>query len=389
MRIVQIITRADALGGASVHVRDLCCALAKNGDDVTVLIGGDGPVTEDLRSHGVACRTIRHLQRRPDPVRDLLAVAEIVVALRTLRPDLVATHTAKAGALGRLAAALLNTPCVYTAHGWSITDRSSSRWGAIFRYIERLAGLFSPYIINVCNSEQTLALAYKIAKPSKLVVVHNGVHDVPSELRADPLVQPPRIVMVARMDQQKDHPTLIHALAALKHKAWQLELIGDGPRRPDLVSLVRRCGLENRVSFLGESSRVAQRIAKYQIFVLTTNFEGFPLSILEAMRSGLPVIATDVNGVSEQVVNGDTGLLVGKRNIASVQNALATLIDGPRLRKQMGDSGRHLYESRFTFDLMFKRTRAVYVQARHSTPLDRTELALTSRASSRKGTHTL
>ncbi len=115
MRIVRIITRADAFGGASVHARDLCCALAKNGNDVTVLIGGDGPVTEDLRSRGVACRTVRHLQHRPDPVRDLLALAEIVIALPTLRPDLDATHTAKSGAFGRLAAALLNAACICIA----------------------------------------------------------------------------------------------------------------------------------------------------------------------------------------------------------------------------------------------------------------------------------
>jgi glycosyltransferase involved in cell wall biosynthesis len=109
-------------------------------------------------------------------------------------------------------------------------------------------------------------------------------------------------------------------------------------------------------------------MAKYQMFVLTSNFEGFPLSILEAMRAGLPVIASDVNGVREQVIDGDTGLLVQKQDVASVQDALATLIDRPRLRKQMGDAGRHLYEARFTFDLMFERTRALYVQSRHRIP---------------------
>jgi glycosyltransferase involved in cell wall biosynthesis len=222
MRIVEIVTRADDLGGAEVHVRDLAAALAARGHEVLVLAGGDGVFTRELERAGVPCLPIHHLVKQISPADDLRALGELTSALRRIRPDIVAAHTAKAGFLGRLAAAALRIPAVFTPHGWAITDRISPAQGRIYRWAERLGAVFSARIINVCEFERQLALRHHIAGSGKLAVVHNGMADVPAELRADAALSPPRLVMVARMARPKDHATLLQAMARLRDLPWEL-----------------------------------------------------------------------------------------------------------------------------------------------------------------------
>ena len=118
------------------------------------------------------------------------------------------------------------------------------------------------------------------------------------------------LTMVARFEPQKDHPSLLKALARLRNHAWRLELIGEGPLLERTRDLARSLGIADRVEFLGQRSDVAERLATSQVYVLSSNWEGFPRSILEAMRAGLPVVASDVAGVSEAVVDGVTGYVV-------------------------------------------------------------------------------
>src|SRR4051794_21842607 len=139
MRIAYVITRADAVGGATIHVRDLARAMRDHGHDVVVLVGGLGPVTDQLQAAGIPFRSLRHLRRPIDPLRDWLAYRELIAGLRDFRPDLVSTHTAKAGWLGRAAAARLGIPALYTPHGWPIAGRFSPARGALYTVAERAA----------------------------------------------------------------------------------------------------------------------------------------------------------------------------------------------------------------------------------------------------------
>src|ERR1700691_4207448 len=123
MRIAYVITRADDVGGAQVHVRDLAQELQTRGHEVTVLAGGSGKFSAELATCGIPFRSIRNLVTPIAPAKDALALVEIINALRQLQPDLVAAHTAKAGLLGRIASAALGIPAVFTPHGWSISDR--------------------------------------------------------------------------------------------------------------------------------------------------------------------------------------------------------------------------------------------------------------------------
>jgi glycosyltransferase involved in cell wall biosynthesis len=360
MRIAQIITRADDIGGAQVHVRDLSEGLIARGHEVTVLAGGAGAFSKDLEARGIPQRRIPHLAVPVSPVNDGLALIEILRELWRIRPDIVATHTAKAGLLGRLAAATLGYPAVFTPHGWSISDRISKRQGKLFRCIEQGAAAISSRIINVCAYEAALAEACNVAAAPKLAVVHNGIADIPSRLRADASAEPARLVMLARMSEPKDHFTLLEALGRLTPLRWELDLVGDGPLRQHIENEAAQLGIAGRIRFLGFRNDTAELLRDAQVCVLSSRSEAFPYSILEAMRAGLPVVASGVGGVPEAVVDGQTGLLVPTGDPAAMAEALARVIAQPALRKQFGDQGRRRFLARFSFEQMFARTLDIY-----------------------------
>jgi glycosyltransferase involved in cell wall biosynthesis len=184
--------------------------------------------------------------------------------------------------------------------------------------------------------------------------------DIPSSLRADPGRTPVRLVMVARFEGQKDHPTLLRALAGLHDLPWELDLIGDGPLMGPMESLATTLGLGRRVRFLGQRRDVDQILAKAQASLLVTNWEGFPLSILEAMRAGLPVVASSVGGIGESVRDEETGYLVPRGDVDALQERIRRLLTSPTLRARLGSSGRTRYEQHFTLDHFVTKTLAVY-----------------------------
>ncbi|MBA3974259.1 MAG: glycosyl transferase family 1 [Candidatus Solibacter sp.] len=366
MRIVYLITRADAVGGATIHVRDLAREMILRGHQVMVLVGGTGPVTGQLSAADVPFQSLRWLRRQPNPLLDLLALAELIRALRRLKPDLVSTHTAKAGALGRLACRLLGIPALYTPHGWPAGDRMPPPARAVFGFFERLMARWSAAIICVCEYEKQLALRIRIADAGKLLVVHNGVHDVDENLRATPDIAPVRICSVARFDPPKDHRTLLEALALLQDSAWALDLAGDGPGLPGARRLAQDLGVDSRITFHAYLPDPSALLAQVQVFVLSSRSEAFPRSILEAMRAGLPVVASDVGGVGESVTDGVTGLLTEAGNPRALAAALTRLLDSPQLRQSMGLAAHAAFEANFRFLTLAGRMEAVYatVQSR-------------------------
>jgi len=362
MNIVFVITRADAIGGATVHVRDLSAALISSGHRATVVVGGTGAVTRELESARIPFVSLRHLRRSISPLQDVLAVREMAGAVQRIHPDLVSAHTAKAGCIARLACARMDVPVLYTPHGWTIGDRISRVQGLAYRQIERRTAPLSAAIVNVSEYERRLAIEHRIGNPELHRMIHNGMPDIAAGLRADPRVEPCRIVMVARFEEPKDHATLLQALAGLRHLPWQLELVGDGPRETGIRDLAESLRLSGRVHFRGAVRSAAAALAEAQIFVLSSRSEGFPRSILEAMRAGLPVIASNVGGVAEAVRNERNGYLVPPQSMASMRQALESLINNPFRRAAFGAVGRRDYEEKFTFGRMFAETLTVYAQ---------------------------
>ncbi len=362
MKIAFVITRSDAVGGAQIHVRDISTALRKAGHEAVVLAGGSGPWLEQLQERNIPVITLRHMQRSISPINEIRALFELRRQLRALAPDLVSTHTAKAGVLGRIAAASLRLPVMFTAHGWTFTDGISRLKATVWRTIEQMVGRLAGRIVTVSEFDRRLALQARIAAPDRIIAIHNGMPDVGPELIADAGSEAPKLVMVARFEEQKDHRTLLLALATLKAKPWSLSLVGGGPLEAPMKALCAELDLQDRVEFLGPRSDVAQLLANAQVFVLCTLWEGLPRSIIEAMRAGLPVMATDVAGIPELVEVGATGLLCRSQNVEDAANKLSLLIESSQLRAEMGQRARQRYVEGFQFEQMLARTLQVYEQ---------------------------
>jgi glycosyltransferase involved in cell wall biosynthesis len=360
VKIAYLVTRADTFAGAQVHVRDLSLALLARGHLPLVVTSEGEAYQEPLRAGGIQTVSLRSLVVPISPLRDLQALREIRALLKTFQPDLVSTHSSKAGILGRVAARTLGIPVIFTAHGWSFTPGVPFREAAAYRFIERLAAPLASRIITVSHFDRQLALARSIAPPEKVVMIHNGMPDVAPELRGDPSRSPVRLAMIARFEQQKDHTTLFHALAGLTEHSWHLDLIGDGPLMSQAEELNRRLDLADRTRFWGRRLDVAARLAEVQVGLLITNWEGFPRSILEVMRAGLPVVASAVGGIAESVQDGETGFVVARGDVEGLRHRLKQLFEDPALRVRMGRNGRQAYERNFTLAHTVEKTLSVY-----------------------------
>jgi len=355
--ILYIVTRAER-GGAQTHVLDLASAL-RGEFDVAVATGEEGFLTEACRERAIPLYVVPHLQREIMPLRDALALWEIRKLIRQLQPDLIHAHTFKAGFLGRLAGRMLGIPSIYTIHAWLYGTPAVSRLcSALSGPCERIAAHWCESIVAVSHAGARIIRKHKIGAPSKLVTIHNGIPDADETVRisAD---RPPVITMVSRFIEGKDHELLLRAFASVD-PGPRLCLVGDGPKRGSAESLARELGIQDRVDFLGDRSDVPSLLAASDVFVLASKSEMLPISILEAMRAGLPVIASDVGGVGEAVVHGETGFLVPSGSVSALAKALTDLTADVDLRRRMGHSARQRFTEQFISSRMDERTRSLY-----------------------------
>jgi glycosyltransferase involved in cell wall biosynthesis len=369
IKIAYIITRSDTIAGSQVHLYEIARAAIERGHTVIVFVGQSGPFTDLLERGGINFISLKNLIRPISPLSDIKALIEIVSQLRKYSPDVLTLHSSKAGLLGRVAGRYLRIPTVFTAHGWAFSDGVNSFARFIFILIERITASLADRIITVSDYDHQLAIRHNVADPMRLVTVHNGISEIANDHLANPGTSLQRMIMVARFDAQKDHETLIMALSKLTDLPWQLDLVGDGPLMEKTQKLVNKLGITERVHFLGARSDVPTLLANAQIFLLISNYEGFPLSIIEGMRAGLPVIASDVGGCRESVIDGQTGFLIPRGDGTVLFEKLQQLLLDPTLRTHMGSAGRVRYETEFTLEKMYQKTFDVYIQAiaNHST----------------------
>ncbi len=356
VKVLYVITRAER-GGAQVHLLDLLTNLPP-GVRPVIATGENGFLCDAAAGLGIPVRRIPHLTQPISPLNDLRALGEIIEVIRQESPDLVHAHTSKAGLLARLAARRTGTPALFTAHTWSFADGISNgrRWLTV--PLERLAAGLGGKIISVSQANKDMALRRAIARPDSLIRIWNGVPDVP--LRASPgSGNPPTLIMVARFVAQKDHLLLIEALTGVAGE-WRLMLVGDGPLRPRVQDAITKAGLSDRVLCLGDRSDIASLLASADLSVLATKWEGLPLCILEAMRAGLPVVATNVGGVAEAVTDGVTGYLTRTGDVEQMRSRIAELLRSPALLRSMGGAARARYERDFDVRTMARATWALY-----------------------------
>ncbi len=362
MRIAFVITRSDIIGGASLHVRHLAESLQSQGHDVLVVVGGRGPFIAELKAANLRVVALPQFQRAIRPRDDMRTYFALQRELAAFNPSVVSTHTSKAGALGRLAARSLGVPATYSPHGWTFAEETSRGRRAAYAALERLFARLPGTIVTVSYDEAAVGQRARIGGRQSRVTIHNGVADVSDGLLACADREPPLIISVARFEAPKDHATLLRALAQLLDLDFRLQLVGDGPELAAARRLVSDLALQDRVEFLGHRHDVADLLSRAQVFALSSRSESFPMTVLEAMRARLPVVASSVGGISEAVVDGHTGLLVQIGSAGAWADSLKHLLVDRETRTSMGINGRTRYLELFGHDRMLDRVTSLYLR---------------------------
>lgn len=359
MRILYVITRAVE-GGAQTHVRDLAEGFAA-AYEVGVVLFDDGPLAARLRASGIRVWALDAPTRSMRLWRDLLAGARLTAIIRSFRPTLVHAHSSKAGLIARAAAMLARVPAIYTAHGWAFIE-ASEHWHHRFfaRGVERAAALITRRIICVSQFDRDLAARRRIASPNRIVVIPNGIGSIETSVTRA-LHDGVRCITIARFSPPKDPLTLIEAAARISSEC-ELLLVGEGELLDVARARTRNFGVGDRVRFLGARSDVPALLADSDLFVLSTRWEGMPYTILEAMRAGLPVVATAVGGIPEAVIDGETGFLVPPGDAAALAERIEQLANSPELRARMGDAARNRWLQHFHLAGMLQAVGEVYAE---------------------------
>ncbi len=351
-----LITKAD-VGGAQVHVLEIIKRL-QNQYEFVLACGEEDYLTHKAQTLGVEVHILEHLKRPISLLTDYRAIGECLDLLRKLKPDLLHCHSSKAGVIGRIAAWKTKTPSLFTAHGWSFTEGAPWLQRSYGLILESILCRLIGQVVTVSNYDFRLAQRYRVGSDQRRHLILNGVSQatLQAKLRAVPVL---KIVSVGRLSQVKNHALMLKALAALR-VPYQAFIIGEGDCRGGLENAISSLGLQNRVTLLGEVTDTATHLTDADIFVLSSNYEGLPLSILEAMSMGLSVVSTDVGGVSEAVLHQKTGLLSPPKDANALAKNITRLAENEQLRAQYGKAALAHYKKNFTAPEMVQKLSLVY-----------------------------
>lgn len=375
IRVARILGRAN-VGGPARTALALCRRL--EGVEHLLIVGESGPGEGDLAAgvDDVRIERIVGLRRSIGPA-DWRAARRVAAILERFAPDVVHTHAAKAGTVGRLAAGrLARRPCVvHTFHGHVLSGYFSRPVSAGFAALERWLAHRTDAIVAVSERvADELAFRHRVAPRDKFRVIENGIDlaQYPAvdaatrrdaRLRLDASPDAARHVVVpARLVPIKDHATLLDALQHLPDAVLPLEvhLLGDGPLRATLERRAARARHGVRVRFHGFRDDLPRVLPAADVVVLPSRNEGMPIALIEAMALGLPIVATAVGGVPDLIAAGAHGLLVPPHDPLSLAFALARVLTDLSLARELGAAARSRAEERYSLDRVVAEHRRLY-----------------------------
>ena len=371
--VLHIIT-LSSWGGAQQVCHDIATNIDNRMYSTEVACAPGGELVERLREKGIVVHEVNSLGRKISVLRDLRAVFELYRLIRRGGYSVVHCHSSKAGMAGRLAAWLAGTPQRYfTAHGWGFYN--VQEYGYMRRLLilsEKLCARISTRVVCVSERVRQDGLKERIAKEGKFVVIRNGLapdnasHAKRESLRSMIGASDSDTVfgMVARLAYPKD-PLLFLGAAKRVREAYpgaKFVLVGDGPLYAECEEFVRSEGLEGSVFLLGFRGDARELLAGLDAFVLCSRFEGLPVTIIEAMLGGLPVIASDVGGVGELVENRRNGLLIRPNNVDELTEAVIEIIKNPSDRVRMGRASYETAMADYTVAKMIEGYQNLYQQ---------------------------
>jgi len=368
IRILRVIARLN-VGGPALHVTHLARELDARGYETTLVAGrvgeGEGSMEYFAEEQGVKPLYIPELQREISAAYDAFAVRRLVQLIRELRPDVLHTHTAKAGAVGRAAALLAGVArppvVVHTFHGHVLRGYFTENRARAFLRIEQTLARASDALIAVSPKVRDDLVKLGVARKGKIAVIRLGL-DLAQRVVADPSARSDvraqlgvpedsfLIGWLGRMTEIKRADDLLAAFAQLRARGLDahLALVGDGPLRDSLEATARQLGVGDVTRFVGFRQSVGEFYAAFDAVALTSANEGTPVTVIEAQASGLPVVATDVGGVSDVIQDGRSGFLVPAEHIGAIADRLGQLAADRDLRLRMGEEGREHVVPRYS-----------------------------------------
>ncbi len=360
MHVAQLI-ETDGPGGAEQVVVRLASGLVRRGHRsvVAVLSGRDGWVRDRLSGVAAPVHTLQ-LARPIDPA----FVWRLARWVRASGADVVHAHEFTMAVYGTLAARLAGRPVVVTMHGGAGFERRVRR-----RLALRLAARLAHRMIGVSRATSDRLTAALGIDAGRIVTVPNGVPEPAGsrerarrQLGLDAHHQ--LVLAVGNLYPVKDHATLVAAAALLdRGRAWTIAIAGRGDERQAIDAAIQRHQLGDRVRLLGLRDDVQELLAATDIWVSSSRSEGMPLSMLEAMRAGRPIVATAVGGVPEAITNEVTGLLVPPEDPQALAWAMQRLLDDRRLAEALGKAARSVAADRFSDERMLDAHLALYASA--------------------------
>ena len=349
------------MGGPALHVAYLTEGLRKRGYETTLVAGslarGEDSMAFVADERGVDVVRIDELGREISPVRDLIATLRLARLIRRERPDILHTHTAKAGTVGRVAARLAGRRrppiVVHTFHGHVLRGYFGRARSLLFRFLERWLATHTTALIAVSPQVRDDLVALGIAPRERFVVIRLGIEldervaaEQNGRLESRRYLGIPEgrfaVGWIGRMTAVKRTDDVLVAFKRVRDSGVDacLCMVGDGPDRPQLEQRAHELGVVRDTLFLGYQEDVAQFYAAFDALVLPSSNEGTPVSAIEALAAGRPVVATRVGGVPDVVREGEDGFLVESGDTDELADRLVRLARDPRLRAQMGKRGR-------------------------------------------------
>lgn len=344
-RVLRVITRLNR-GGPLRQLTALVPALAALGWRGPVFTGrctrSETDGTDALVAAGADVRTLDGMGREPDPVADLRALVALVRAVRRERPDVLHSHTAKAGALARIAGRLTGVPTVHTFHGHHL--RAPGAAGGLARRLERLLARSTAGAVALTPRQAgDLVERYRVLPRDRVTVVPPAL-DRAALLRAAAVPAQaatgrPRFLWAGRFVAVKQPLELVEAVAS-SSRAFELVMLGSGPLRRRVLARVRELGLRGVVRVPGTVPEVAPWLASSDLVVLTSSSEGAPLLVLEAQALGVGALVTTVGGIPDLVEHRESGWWVPPDDTRAWATALDRLAADPALLRQLGRGAR-------------------------------------------------
>lgn len=360
IKVVHIITRL-IVGGAQENTV-LSCALIDPSRFPSLIIvgpqtGSEGELFTEARARGIEIIVEPSLVREVHPLKDAWSVPRLVMHLKGLRPDIVHTHSSKAGIVGRVAARLAGVPrVVHTIHGWGFRPRQAWQERSLYQTLERWCAPLADILVVVaaCNREQGKELRigreaqYRVIRSGIEVEVYAAGRERRDAVRAELGLGPREFLFgsVGRLSPQKSPLDLMAAFerVAVQFPHAHLLLVGDGPLRAAVEGAVRDRGLAARVHMVGLRRDVPGFLGAMDAFVLASRWEGLPRVVPQALAARLPVVATSTDGTPEAVHHGETGFLVEPGDVSALAERMIEIVRDPARAKAMGEAGARLVD---------------------------------------------